>query len=149
MKKAIVSFALVLVLSMSSFAGNKVKNERKEKCEFPCEQMVKDLNLSEKQLSQLKEADKTFDTEVKAIREKKKEFEKSNRESMKAAKVRRDSTFKSILTKVQYLEQKVARLEKRAARDSWRERFRAPFMGKDMKQGRLNPLPWSEKNVEK
>ena len=111
MKKAIVSFALVLVLSMSSFAGNKVKNERKEKCEFPCEQMVKDLNLSEKQLSQLKEADKTFDTEVKAIR--------------------------------------VARLEKRAARDSWRERFRAPFMGKDMKQGRLNPLPWSEKNVEK
>ena len=95
MKKAIVSFALVLVLSMSSFAGNKVKNERKEKCEFPCEQMVKDLNLSEKQLSQLKEADKTFDTEVKAIREKKKEFEKSNRESMKAAKVRRDSTFKS------------------------------------------------------
>ena len=149
MKKAIVSFALVLVLSMSSFAGNKVKNERKEKCEFPCEQMVKDLNLSEKQLSQLKEADKTFDTEVKAIREKKKEFEKSNRES---AKVRRDSTFKSILTKdqyIQYLEQKVARLEKRAARDSWRERFRAPFMGKDMKQGRLNPLPWSEKNVEK
>ena len=50
---------------------------------------------------------------------------------------------------IQYLEQKVARLEKRAARDSWRERFRAPFMGKDMKQGRLNPLPWSEKNVEK
>mgnify|MGYP001099120225 CR=1 FL=1 len=151
MKKAIVSFALVLVLSMSSFAGNKEKNERREKCEFPCEQMVKDLNLSEKQLSQLK-ADKTFDTEVKAIREKKKEFEKSNRESMKAAKVRRDSTFKSILTKdqyIQYLEQKVARLEKRAARDSWRERFRAPFMGKDMKQGRLNPLPWSEKNVEK
>ena len=33
---------------------------------------------------------------------------------MKAAKVRRDSTFKSILTKdqyIQYLEQKVARLE--------------------------------------
>ena len=54
MKKAIVSFALVLVLSMSSFAGNKEKNERREKCEFPCEQMVKDLNLSEKQLSQLK-----------------------------------------------------------------------------------------------
>ena len=100
MKKAIVSFALVLVLSMSSFAGNKEKNERREKCEFPCEQMVKDLNLSEKQLSQLKEADKTFDTEVKAIREKKKEFEKSNRESMKAAKVRRDSTFKSILTSI-------------------------------------------------
>ena len=141
MKKAIVSFALVLVLSMSSFAGNKEKNERREKCEFPCEQMVKDLNLSEKQLSQLKEADKTFDTEVKAIRE-----------SMKAAKVRRDSTFKSILTKdqyIQYLEQKVARLERRADRDSWRERFRAPFMVKDMKQGRLNPLPWSEKNVEK
>ena len=71
---------------------------------------------------------------------------------MKAAKVRRDSTFKSILTKdqyIQYLEQKVARLERRADRDSWRERFRAPFMGKDMKQGRLNPLPWSEKNVEK
>ena len=43
MKKAIVSFALVLVLSMSSFAGNKEKNERREKCEFPCEQMVKDL----------------------------------------------------------------------------------------------------------
>ena len=118
--------------------------------------MVKDLNLSEKQLSQLKEADKTFDTEVKAIREKKREFEKSNRESMKAAKVRRDSTFKSILTKdqyIQYLEQKVARLEKRADRDSWRERFRAPFMGKDMKLGRqfpdFNPLPRSEKNVEK
>lgn len=31
MKKAIVSFALVLVLSMSSFAGNKEKNERREK----------------------------------------------------------------------------------------------------------------------
>ena len=50
---------------------------------------------------------------------------------------------------IQYLEQKVARLERRADRDSWRERFRAPFMVKDMKQGRLNPLPWSEKNVEK
>ena len=159
MKKAIVSFALVLVLSMSSFAGNKEKNERREKCEFPCEQMVKDLNLSEKQLSQLKEVDKTFDTEVKAIREKKREFEKSNRESMKAAKIQifhhlftREFTFKSILTKdqyIQYLEQKVARLERRADRDSWRERFRAPFMVKDMKQGRLNPLLWSEKNVEK
>ena len=45
MKKAIVSFALVLVLSMSSFAGNKEKNERREKCEFPCEQMVKDCLL--------------------------------------------------------------------------------------------------------
>ena len=107
MKKAIVSFALVLVLSMSSFAGNKEKNERREKCEFPCEQMVKDLNLSEKQLSQFKDQ------------------------------------------YIQYLEQKVARLERRADRDSWRERFRAPFMVKDMKQGRLNPLPWSEKNVEK
>ena len=93
MKKEIVSCALVLVLSMSSFAGKKEKNERREKCEFPCEQMVKDLNLSEKQHSEVKEADKTFDTEVEAIREKKKEVEKSNRESKKAAKVRRDSTF--------------------------------------------------------
>ena len=68
MKKAIVSFALVLVLSMSSFAGNKVKNERKEKCEFPCEQMLKDLNLSEKQLSQLKEADKRFERKRRNLR---------------------------------------------------------------------------------
>ena len=46
---------------------------------------------------------------------------------MKAAKVRRDSTFKSILTKdqyIQYLEQKVARLERRADRDSWRSEER-------------------------
>ena len=68
MKKAIVSFALVLVLSMSSFAGNKEKNERREKCEFPCEQMVKDLNLSEKQLSQLKEADKRFERKRRNLR---------------------------------------------------------------------------------
>ena len=54
MIKAIVSFALVLVLSMSSFAGYKEKNERREKCEFPCEQMVKDLNLSDHHISHIK-----------------------------------------------------------------------------------------------
>lgn len=116
MKRTIVSVALVLALSMSAFAGNQDRKPQREKCEFPCEQMVKDLNLSDKQVKQLKEADEAFGAEMKAIREKRQEFQKSCRESMAAAKERRDSTMKSVLSKdqyIQYLEQKVERLERR------------------------------------
>ena len=106
MKRTIVSVALVLALSMSAFAGNQDRKPQREKCEFPCEQMVKDLNLSDKQVKQLKEADEAFGAEMKAIREKRQEFQKSCRES----------TMKSVLSKdqyIQYLEQKVERLERR------------------------------------
>ena len=116
MKKTIVSVALVLALSMSAFAGNQHRKQPREKCEFPCEQMVKSLNLSDKQVKQLKEADEAFDAEMKAIREKKQEAQKTCRESMEAAKERRDSTMKSVLTKdqyIQYHEQKLERLERR------------------------------------
>lgn len=116
MKRTIVSVALVLALSMSAWAGNQDKKQQREKCEFPCEQMVKSLNLSDKQVKQLKEADEAFDAEMKAIREKKQEAQKTCRESMKAARERRDSTMKAVLTKdqyIQYLEQKIDRLERR------------------------------------
>lgn len=116
MKRTVVSVALVLALTISAFAGNQDKKPSREKCEFPCEQMVKNLNLSDKQVKQLKEADATFEAEMKALREKQQEFQKSNRESMKAARERRDSTMKTVLTKdqyIQYLEQRIARLESR------------------------------------
>ncbi len=116
MKRTIVSVALVLALSMSAFAGNRDRKECKERCEFPCEQMVKDLNLSDKQVKQLKEADETFAAEVKAIREKRREFQNNNRESMKEAKERRDSTLKSVLTKDQYIQYLEQRLERRGRR---------------------------------
>lgn len=149
MKRTVVSVALVLALTMSAFAGNKDKKPCREKCEFPCEQVIKDLNLSDKQVKQLKEADETFDAEVKALRDKSKEFQKNNRESMKAAKARRDSTLKSVLTKdqyIQYLEQKIKRLERRP--DGRFDRNARPmnkrFDGKQMRQGRCPMSPASD-----
>lgn len=116
MKRTVVSVALVLALTMSAFAGNRDKKPCREKCEFPCEQVIKDLNLSDKQVKQLKEADEAFEAKMKELREKSQEFQKKNREAMKEAKENRDSTMKSILTKdqyIQYLEQKIERLNRR------------------------------------
>lgn len=116
MKRTVVSVALVLALTMSAFAGNRDKKPCREKCEFPCEQVIKDLNLSDKQVKQLKEADEAFEAKMKELREKGQEFQKKNREAMKEAKENRDSTMKSILTKdqyIQYLEQKIERLNRR------------------------------------
>lgn len=139
MKRTIVSVALVLALTMSAFAGNQDKKQRREKCEFPCEQMVKELNLSEKQVSQLKEANEQFAAEMKALREKKQESQKSSRELMKAARERRDSTMKSVLTKdqyIQYLEQKIERLERRP--DGRLDRNARPIRRFDGKKGRMH-----------
>ncbi len=139
MKRTIVSVALVLALTMSAFAGNQDKKQRREKCEFPCEQMVKELNLSDKQVSQLKEANEKFATEMKKLREKKEAFQKSNQESMKAARERRDSTMKSVLTKdqyIQYLEQKIERLERRP--DGRLDRNARPIRRFDGKKGRMH-----------
>lgn len=133
MKRTIVSVALVLALTMSAFAGNQDKKQCREKCEFPCEQMVKSLNLSDKQVSQLKEANEQFAAEMKSLREKKQEFQKSSRESMKAARERRDSTMKSVLTKdqyIQYLEQRVQRLESRPDRNARPMNINKRFDGK-------------------
>ena len=139
MKRTIVSVALVLALTMSAFAGNQDKRPLREKCEFPCEQMVKELNLSEKQVSQVKEANEQFAAEMKALREKKQESQKSSRESMKAARERRDSTMKSVLTKdqyIQYLEQKIERLERRP--DGRLDRNARPIRRFDGKKGRMH-----------
>ena len=109
MKKTILSVALVLALSTSAFAGNR--DGRNLRCEFPCEQMVKDLNLSDKQVAELKEADKAFDEEMNAIREKRRDMQKTWREEVEAARDRRDSTLKSVLTKDQYIQYLEQRLE--------------------------------------
>lgn len=135
MKRTIVSVALVLALTMSAFAGNQDKKQRREKCEFPCEQMVKELNLSEKQVSQLKEANEQFAAEMKKLREKKEAFQKSNQEAMKAARERRDATMKSVLTKdqyIQYLEQKLSRPKMRQDRNA------RPIRRFDGKKGRMH-----------
>lgn len=149
MKRTIVSVALVLALTMSAFAGNQDKKQRREKCEFPCEQMVKELNLSEKQVSQLKEANEQFAAEMKALREKKQESQKSSRESMKAARERRDSTMKSVLTKdqyIQYLEQKIERLERRP--DGRLDRNARPIRRFDGKKGRMHMRTVCPENIE-
>ena len=149
MKRTIVSVALVLALTMSAFAGNQDKRPLREKCEFPCEQMVKELNLSEKQVSQLKEANEQFAAEMKALREKKQESQKSSRESMKAARERRDSTMKSVLTKdqyIQYLEQKIERLERRP--DGRLDRNARPIRRFDGKKGRMHMRTVCPENIE-
>lgn len=149
MKRTIVSVALVLALTMSAFAGNQDKKQRREKCEFPCEQMVKELNLSEKQVSQLKEANEQFAAEMKALREKKQESQKSSRESMKAARERRDSTMKSVLTKdqyIQYLEQKIERLERRP--HGRLDRNARPIRRFDGKKGRMHMRTVCPENIE-
>ena len=152
MKRTIVSVALVLALTMSAFAGNQDKKQRREKCEFPCEQMVKELNLSDKQVSQLKEANEQFAAEMKSLREKKQEIQKSNQEAMKAARERRDSTMKSVLTKdqyIQYLEQKVQRLERRPE-GRFDRNVRPMKMNKrlDGKKGRMHMRTVCPENIE-
>ncbi|WP_272960782.1 Spy/CpxP family protein refolding chaperone [Barnesiella viscericola] len=145
MKRTIVSVALVLALTMSAFAGNQDKKQRREKCEFPCEQMVKELNLSEKQVSQLKEANEQFAAEMKALREKKEAFQKSNQEAMKAARERRDATMKSVLTKdqyIQYLEQKLSRPKMRLDRNV------RPMRRLDGKKGRMHMRTVCPENIE-
>ncbi len=105
---------LVMVLTMGAFAQGGDMKRGKEKCEFPCEKMKKELNLSDEQMAKLKAANETFEQEAKSIWEKQQEVMSTGREAMQAAEARRDEALKSTLTQeqyIKYLEGKVEFLE--------------------------------------
>ncbi len=110
---------LIVALSMSAFAQDCDRKERKAPCEALTEQLAKELSLNDEQAAQLKAADETFAQEAKAVREKQKQVMLAGRDAMKVAETRRDSTLKATLTKdqyVKYLELKVKRMEHRRAK---------------------------------
>ncbi len=117
MKRVMISMGLVVALSMSAFAQG---SDKKEMCEFPCEQMAKELNLSDAQVAKLKAANETFAQEAKAVREKQQQAMQANKEAMQAAEARRNATLKATLTQeqyIKYLEGKVQHMEHRPGKD--------------------------------
>lgn len=107
-----LTFALMSVCSLQ--AQNQEKKEKKERV-FPNEQMIKELNLTDKQVAKLKEGETELKAQMKALREKNELSKKEMKESMiKMKDARKDLLRKSMTTEqyITFLELKVERLEK-------------------------------------
>ncbi len=131
MKRVMISMGLVVALSMSAFAQG---SDKKEMCEFPCEQMAKELNLSDAQVAKLKAANETFAQEAKAVREKQQQAMQAGKEAMQAAEARRNATLKATLTQeqyIKYLEGKVQHMEHRPGKDMMGDRSHKQGRGMD------------------
>ncbi len=113
MKRVMISMGVIMALTMSAFAQD---GDKKEMCDFSCEQMVKELNLTDAQVAKLKAANEAFAQEAKAVFEKQQQAMQAGKEAMQAAEVRRNAALKSTLTQeqyIKYLEGKVQRMEHR------------------------------------
>ncbi len=120
MKRVMISMGLAVALTMSAFAQDCDRKGGKEKCEFPGEQMVKELNLSNEQAAKLKAADEAFSQEAKAVREKQQQAMDVCKEEMNTAQERRQAALKSTLTQeqyIKYLEMKLQRMERHPGKD--------------------------------
>jgi hypothetical protein len=112
--KLLMPLAIMLMGVSLSVQASGPDKEKKERV-FPSEQMIKELNLSEKQIADLKKADGEFKSKMQSLRDKNKAERKEMKESMKQMKDDRRDILKKNLTKDQYityLEKQVDRLQK-------------------------------------
>jgi|GEM_PF-1105422 hypothetical protein len=109
--KLFMTLAIVLMSVCSSLQAQEVKKERV----FPNEKMIKELNLTDKQVAKLKEGEADLKSQMKALREKEVQSKKEMKESMKKLKDARKEMIRNSITKdqyISYLEMQVDRLQK-------------------------------------
>lgn len=134
--KIFVTLAIVLMSVCSSLqAGQPDRSKRNG--EFPSKQMIKELNLSDKQIENLQKADNEFKAKAQSFRDQKKTFKKEMKGEMKKMKDDRREMLKNNLSKDQYiayLEKQVDRLQKRNFRNA-RPHVQRPQFGHQKRQG--------------
>nr|WP_320038995.1 hypothetical protein [uncultured Bacteroides sp.] len=109
--KLFITLAIVLISVCSSLQAQEVKKERV----FPNEKMIKELNLTDKQVAKLKEGEADLKSQMKALREKEMQSKKEMKESMKKLKDTRKEMIRNSMTKdqyISYLEMQIDRLQK-------------------------------------
>jgi len=109
--KLFMTLAIVLMSVCSSLKAQEVKKERV----FPNEKMIKELNLTDKQVAKLKEGDADLKSQMKALRDKEKQSKIELKDSMKKLKDARKDMIRNSMTKdqyISYLEMQIDRLQK-------------------------------------
>jgi len=108
--KFFMTLAIVLMSVCSSLQA-QVKKERV----FPNEKMIKELNLTDKQVAKLKEGDADLKSQMKALRDKEKQSKIELKDSMKKLKDARKEMIRKSMTTEQYisfLEMQIDKLQK-------------------------------------
>ncbi|WP_353334106.1 hypothetical protein [Bacteroides sedimenti] len=108
-------FMVLTIIMMGVCTSLQAQNQQKKERTFPGERMIKELNLSDKQVADLKKADSDITVQMKAIRDQRENSRKEMKESLEKIKDSRREMFKKSLTTEQYikfLELEVDRLQK-------------------------------------
>ncbi|SHE61055.1 hypothetical protein SAMN05444405_102185 [Bacteroides luti] len=109
--KLFMTLAIVLMSVCSSLKAQEVKKERV----FPNEKMIKELNLTDKQVAKLKEGDADLKSQMKALHEKEMQSKKEMKQSIKDLKAARKEMIRNSMSKdqyISYLEMQIDRLQK-------------------------------------
>lgn len=141
--KFLISLAIVLMSVCSSLQAGQPDRDKRNG-EFPSKQMIKELNLSDKQIENLQKADNEFKAKVQSFRDQKKAFKKEMKDGMMKMKDDRREMLKNNLSKDQYiayLEMQVDRLQKMNFRNG-RPHGPRPQFGHQKRQG--NPQRYQD-----
>jgi len=112
--KLFMTLAIMLMSVCTSLQAGQPDKDKKDRV-FPNEKMIKELNLSDKQIANLQKADNELKAKMQSFRDQKKAFKKEMKGEMKKMKDDRREILKSNLSKDQYiayLELQVDRLQK-------------------------------------
>lgn len=108
MKKLFIAATVVAMtmMSASSFAATNDSNQKKQR-DYPSEEMIKELNLTDQQVSDLKAGEATLRDQMKQMREEEKqgnnEAKKEQREKVDKIKQARLALMKKVLNNDQYI----------------------------------------------
>ncbi len=144
MKRNVFLSALVViaVAFTTAFAQNTGTSKQKRDRSFPSEKLIKELNLSDKQVAEMKAADESFRTEMKSIRESDSAYMKQSREKKINAREKRQEATKNIMSKDQYI--KYLEMQTKNSRKMMRKedgnRDRMNKMGADMRKEFKRPV---------
>jgi len=134
--KLFMTLAIALMSVCTSLQAGQPDKDKKEHV-FPNEKMIKELNLSNKQIANLQKADNELKAKMQSFRDQDKAFKKEMKGEMNKMKDDRREMLKNNLSKDQYiayLEMQVDRLQKRNFRDG-RADGQRPQFGPQRRQG--------------
>jgi hypothetical protein len=101
MKKFFI-LASMAMLSVCTFAATAQNEQRKDR-DFPAAQLVKELNLTDQQVADLKQGEANLREEMKKMREEQKENKQDMKENIDKMKQARLEVFKKVLNPDQYI----------------------------------------------
>ena len=107
MKLKLFASSLCLFIGLTLFAQNRQNNQNKENRQFPSEEMIKELNLSEKQVTEWKEIQEKNFKAMQEQRDQNKKQDNADREERRKnfdemRKAHREE-IKKILSEEQYV----------------------------------------------